>query len=49
VRRGELTVPITVAPEPEFTTDVYSQAAEVQTLEHAVAIAAFAPEPVGDR
>ena len=48
-RRGELTVPITVAPESEFTTDVYSQAPEVQTLEHAVAIAAFAPEPVGDR
>jgi diguanylate cyclase (GGDEF)-like protein len=38
-RRGELTVPITVAPEPEFTTDVFSQAPEVQTLEHAVATA----------
>jgi predicted signal transduction protein with EAL and GGDEF domain len=38
-RRGELTVPITVAPEPEFTTDVFSQAPEVQTLEHAVSTA----------
>jgi diguanylate cyclase (GGDEF)-like protein/putative nucleotidyltransferase with HDIG domain len=38
-RRGELTVPITVAPESEFTTDVFSQAPEVQTLEHAVSTA----------
>jgi diguanylate cyclase (GGDEF)-like protein/putative nucleotidyltransferase with HDIG domain len=45
-RRGELTLPVTVAPEPEFTTDVYSQAPEVQELEHA--LAGLAPEPVGD-
>jgi diguanylate cyclase (GGDEF)-like protein/putative nucleotidyltransferase with HDIG domain len=38
-RRGELTVPVTVAPEPEFTTDVFSQAPEDQTLEHAVSTA----------
>jgi diguanylate cyclase (GGDEF)-like protein/putative nucleotidyltransferase with HDIG domain len=47
-RRGELTIPITVAPEPEFTTDVYSQTPDVPTLEHTVGVGVFA-EPVADR
>jgi diguanylate cyclase (GGDEF)-like protein/putative nucleotidyltransferase with HDIG domain len=46
VRRGEI-LPETVAPEPEFTTDVYSSAAEAQSLEQAAdLVSAFIPEPV---
>jgi diguanylate cyclase (GGDEF)-like protein/putative nucleotidyltransferase with HDIG domain len=46
-RRGEIKVPRTVAPEPEFATDVYSEAADVETLEHTDSLASsLTPEPV---
>src|SRR6185369_15321263 len=36
-RRGDLPVPVTVAPEPEFTTDVYAPTASTELLEAAPA------------
>jgi diguanylate cyclase (GGDEF)-like protein/putative nucleotidyltransferase with HDIG domain len=48
-RRGEPQVTATLAPEPEFATDVHSRPADdpASTLEHTASMAdAFAPEPV---